>query len=417
MTSQSDATTALLHPNGVRLLAALESMAEVGAQDDGSVCRRGFSREDRQARELFSHWLIECGLDVRVDAAGNLIGRLEGLDPTLPALVTGSHLDTVPTGGRYDGTLGVMAALEVVRALREHERPLRHPMEVVVFADEESTMVGCKGMAGAASCDPSTYATANGEPIERNLARLGGDWIALSTAARSSGDIAAFLELHVEQGGVLENREHVIGVVEGIVGQRRFTIEVGGVANHAGTTPMDLRQDALVAASQVVLAVNELALRHPGDPVATVGKLETWPNAANVVPGRVVMSVDMRDLDVDVLDSLVLELRSRVQTIASTSGCPISVEPQFAVEPTPADPRVMGLISSCADRLGLSHSVLPSRASHDAQEMGRRWPMGMIFVPSRHGLSHSGAEFTSLEQCVAGTAVLLNTLVQLDQEL
>ena len=150
MTSQSDATTALLHPNGVRLLAALESMAEVGAQDDGSVCRRGFSREDRQARELFSHWLIECGLDVRVDAAGNLIGRLEGLDPTLPALVTGSHLDTVPTGGRYDGTLGVMAALEVVRALREHERPLRHPMEVVVFADEESTMVGCKGMAGAA---------------------------------------------------------------------------------------------------------------------------------------------------------------------------------------------------------------------------------------------------------------------------
>ena len=401
----------------MRLLAALEAMADIGAQEDGSVCRRGFSPEDRQGRELFSQWLIDSGLQVRVDAAGNLIGRLEGLDPTLPALVTGSHLDTVPTGGRYDGALGVMAGLEVVRALREHDRPLRHPLEVVVFADEESTMVGCKGMAGAASPDPSSYATSNGESIERNLARLGGDWSALETAARSPGAIAAFLELHVEQGGVLENRGDGIGVVEGIVGQRRFTIEVGGMPNHAGTTPMDLRQDALVAAAQVVLAVNELALGHPGDPVATVGRLETWPNAANVVPGRVVMSVDIRDLDVGVLDSLVRELRRRVQTIASATGCPIRMEPQFAVEPTPAAPRVMDVIAGCAERLGLPHSRLPSRASHDAQEMGRRWPMGMIFVPSRGGLSHSAAEFTSLEQCVAGTAVLLNSVVQLDREL
>ena len=406
-----------MRPNGMRLLTALESMAEVGARDDGSVCRRGFSREDRQARELFSHWLIQCGVDVRVDAAGNLIGRLEGTDPTLPALVTGSHLDTVPTGGRYDGTLGVMAALEAVRTLRDHGRQLRHSLEVVVFADEESTMVGCKGMAGTASGDSSAYATANGEPIERNLARLGGDWRTLPTASRRSDEIAVFLELHVEQGGVLETRADVIGVVEGIVGQRRFTIEVGGLPNHAGTTPMDLRQDALVAASEVVLAVRELALRHPGDPVATVGRLETWPNAANVVPGRVVMSVDMRDLDIGVLDGLVRDLRSRVQRIAADSGCSIRMEPQFAVEPTPADRRVMEAISGTAEDLDLPWSRLPSRASHDAQEMGRRWPMGMIFVPSRRGLSHSAAEFTSLDQCLAGTAVLLNTLVRLDEQL
>ena len=406
-----------LEPNGLRLLAALEAMAEVGAQPDGSICRRGFSPEDRQGRELLGRWLTEAGLSVQVDAAGNLIARREGLEPSLPALVTGSHLDTVPTGGRYDGTLGVIAGLEVLRCLQESNHPLRHPLELVVFADEESTMVGCKGMTGRASADPAAYATSNGESIERNLARIGGDWAHLASANRSDHAIAAFLELHVEQGGVLEQRQHDIGVVQGVVGQRRFTIRVNGQANHAGTTPMDERQDALVAASHVVLAVQQLAALHPGDPVATVGKLEVWPNAANVVPGEVVMSVDLRDLSADVLSGLEVDLRQRLSEVEARSGCRVLIEPQFEVKPTPAAPALMQTIADCAAPLGYSASPLPSRASHDAQEMGRRWPMGMIFVPSHRGLSHSAAEYTSLEQCLAGTSVLLASLLKLDQDL
>lgn len=401
----------------MRLLASLEAMAEVGLQPDGSICRRGFSAEDRQGRERLSEWMIDAGLSLRIDAAGNLIGRLEGLDPSLPALVTGSHLDTVPTGGRYDGTLGVLAGLELVRSLQDASLRLRHPFELIVFADEESTMVGCKGMAGTASGDPSDYATSNGEPIQRNLARLGGDWERLASAARSDDAIAAFVELHVEQGAVLERRGDSIGVVQGVVGQRRFTIRVSGQANHAGTTPMDQRQDALVAASQVVLAVQALALEHPGDPVATVGKFEVWPNAANVVPGEVQCSVDLRDLDPEVLSSLTAELQRRLAFIAEATACSVTMDPQFSVDPTPAAPVLMDAIADAARELGLSHSPLPSRASHDAQELGRRWPMGMVFVPSHRGLSHSSAEYTSLEQCVAGTSVLLSAFLRLDAQL
>ncbi|PWL23251.1 MAG: Zn-dependent hydrolase [Synechococcus sp. XM-24] len=418
--SQTLAPTAQLKRpsvNAMRLLASLEAMAEVGLQPDGSICRRGFSAEDRQGRELLSEWLIDAGMSLRIDAAGNLIGRLEGSEPNLSALVSGSHLDTVPTGGRYDGTLGVLAGLELVRCLKDASLQLRHPFELIVFADEESTMVGCKGMAGTASGDPSDYTTSNGDPIERNLARLGGDWERLTTAARSDDAIAAFLELHVEQGAVLEQRGDSIGVVQGVVGQRRFTIRVCGQANHAGTTPMDQRQDALVAAAQVVLAVQTTALEHPGDPVATVGRFEVWPNAANVVPGEVQCSVDLRDLDPEVLSSLSAQLEERLASIAEASGCSVTMEPQFSVDPTPAAPLLMEAIAASASALGFSHSALPSRASHDAQELGRRWPMGMVFVPSHRGLSHSAAEYTSLEQCVAGTSVLLEAFLRLDAQL
>jgi N-carbamoyl-L-amino-acid hydrolase len=323
----------------------------------------------------------------------------------------------VPTGGRYDGTLGVIAALEVVRCLQDQDVRLRHPLEVVVFADEESTMVGCKGMAGNASDNPADYTTSNGAPIERNLARIGGDWSRLAEACRDDDAVAAFLELHVEQGGVLEQRGDSIGVVEGVVGQRRFTVTIEGQANHAGTTPMEGRRDALVAAAAVVLAVHGLAVAHPGDPVATVGRLEVWPNAANVVPGQVQLSVDLRDLRATVLDQLCQQMEQALAEISTQHGCPIQLEPQFTVEPTPADPQLMHTIQSSAEALGLPCSRLPSRASHDAQEVGRRWPMGMIFVPSHRGLSHSAAEFTSLDQCLAGTAVLLQSLLDLDSQL
>ncbi len=392
-------------------------MAAIGLQSDGSVKRLAFTEDDGRARTLFSEWLIAAGASIRIDAAGNLIGRIEGTEPGLPALVTGSHLDTVPTGGRFDGALGVLAGLEVIRSLKDQAISLRHPLEVVAFADEESTMVGCKGMTGVASDNPADYTCSNGQSIRDNLPRTGGNWQQLAQARRSDEAIAAFVELHVEQGGILESRGDAIGLVEGVVGQRRFLVRVEGQANHAGTTPMDARQDALATAAQVILAVQELAKNHPGDPVGTVGKLQLWPNAANVVPGQVELSVDLRDLSLEVLSELVEDLESRLRSISRASGCPITLLPQFSVDPTPAHLSVTEAITASAQTLGLSCSALPSRASHDSQEMGRRWPMGMIFVPSRGGLSHSAAEFTSRQQCADGTAVLMQSLVRLDQRL
>ena len=392
-------------------------MAAIGLQSDGSVKRLAFTEDDGRARTLFSEWLIAAGASIRIDPAGNLIGRIEGTEPGLPALVTGSHLDTVPTGGRFDGALGVLAGLEVIRSLKDQAISLRHPLEVVAFADEESTMVGCKGMTGVASENAADYTCSNGQSISDNLPRTGGNWQQLAQARRSDDAIAAFVELHVEQGGILESRGDAIGLVEGVVGQRRFLVRVEGQANHAGTTPMDARQDALATAAQVILAVQELANNHPGDPVGTVGKLQLWPNAANVVPGQVELSVDLRDLSLEVLSELVEDLESRLRSISRASGCPITLLPQFSVDPTPAHLSVTEAIAASAQTLGLSCSALPSRASHDSQEMGRRWPMGMIFVPSRGGLSHSAAEFTSRQQCADGTAVLMQSLVRLDQRL
>ncbi len=400
-----------------RLSKSLEIMAAIGLQNDGSVKRLAFSEEDRQARSLLTDWLIAAGASVHIDAAGNLIGRIEGTEPGLPALVTGSHLDTVPTGGRFDGALGVLAGLEVMRSLKDQAISLRHPFEVVVFADEESTMVGCKGMTGVASTTPGDYTCSNGAPIQQNLSLIEGNWDLLPKARRSDAAIAAFLELHVEQGGILESRGDAIGLVEGVVGQRRFLVRVEGMANHAGTTPMNARQDALATAAQVILAVQDLTTNNPGDPVGTVGKLQLWPNAANVVPGQVEMSVDLRDLSVDVLNDLVEELEVRLNSISQVSGCPITLAPQFSVDPTPAHLSVTEAIAASAQTLGLSCSPLPSRASHDSQEMGRRWPMGMIFVPSRGGFSHSSAEFTTERQCADGTAVLMQSLVRLDHRL
>ena len=272
-------------------------------------------------------------------------------------------------------------------------------------------------MAGTASSDPADFVTSNRTPIQDNLEKLGGQWSDLPSAQRSDSEIAAFLELHVEQGAVLESRHDVIGVVDGVVGQRRFTISIQGQANHAGTTPMSARCDALAAAAEVILGVQAMASNHPGDPVATVGRLQIAPNAANVVPGFAELTVDLRDLDPCVLDELTDTLMNMLERIGATSGCAISLDPQFKVDPTPAHLTVQNAIRASAESLGLPNSDLPSRASHDAQEMGRRWPMGMIFVPSRDGLSHSAKEFTEPEHCIDGTNVLLNSLLRLDRTL
>lgn len=402
--------------NSDRLNESINRLAKIGKQADGSICRLAFTPEDLQARYLVQQWMVDAGMTVKTDTAGNMIGTYAGKVKQAPALCTGSHIDTVPSGGCFDGVLGVLAGIEVVRTLHENNLQLNHPIQVIVFSDEESTMIGCQAIAGTVlQQSPERYQPKVGDSIQTCLEMVGGNWEKLATAKCDRSDIAAFVELHVEQGAVLESTSKDIGVVLGVVGMRRQLITITGQANHAGTTPMSMRQDALVAAAQVVLAVRNIALRMPSQPVATVGYLEVSPNAVNIIPGKVELSVDIRDLSQACLDEMVKQLSQEVQAIATDTNTQIALAPQLCVEPTLAAQKVQTTIKSVCEQLGLSYCQLPSRAGHDALEMGRITDMGMIFVPSQAGVSHSESEYTSPQQCTQGVNVLLLTLMELDQ--
>lgn len=400
--------------NSDRLTQSIEKLAQIGRTADRGVRRIAYSIEDIQARNLVQHWMLELGMSVRIDPAGNIIGTYSGKYPEASAIATGSHLDTVPDGGRYDGAYGVLAGLEVARVLKENNIRLNHPFEVIVFTDEEGSMIGSKAMSGRVISDPNYYCRSDGSEIQSCLEKIGGNWYCIEEARRSAKEIAAFVELHVEQGPVLETANKQIGVVEGIVGQRRFKIIVTGTPRHAGTTPMHLRQDALVAASQIVLAVNKLA-NTPGQQVATVGWMQVFPNAANTVPGLVEMKLDIRDLSNERIDELLEKLDREMKEIAASTGTEIALESRLRNEPAPAQGRIQEAVEAVCQKLELSYLHLPSRASHDAQELASFTDMGMIFVPSQAGVSHAVTEYTSPQQCAEGANVLLHTLLKLDR--
>jgi beta-ureidopropionase / N-carbamoyl-L-amino-acid hydrolase len=408
-------TASELLVNGDRLNQSIANLAKIGQLADGGVRRIAYSQEDLEARNLVQQWMSEAGMTIRLDAAGNIIGRYPGKYVDAPALATGSHIDTVPCGGHYDGAYGVLAGIEVVRTLKENGILLNHPLEVIVFTDEEGSMIGSKAISGRIIDDSNYYRRPDGTDIYTCLEMIGGNWHHIQQARRYSQELAAFVELHVEQGPILESMDKQIGVVEGIVGQRRFKITVKGSANHAGTTPMHLRKDALVAAAKIVLAVNQIG-NSPGQQVATIGKIDVLPNAANVVPGWVEMSLDLRDLSNLHIDSLLDLLRLQLETIAVETDTQIRLDCCLHNEPALAEPKIQQAISSVCQNLGLSYTHLPSRASHDAQELAQITDMGMIFVPSALGVSHDATEYTSPEQCIQGANVLLGTFWQLDRQ-
>ena len=412
------ATVGTLTINGERLMQMMADVAAIGALPNGGVRRLAFSPEDREARQLVQGWMEAAGMTVTIDAAANMIGRYEGRFPHAPALATGSHLDTVPNAGIYDGTYGVLAGVEMARTLHDHGIRPDHPIEVIVFADEERTMIGSKAMAGKAKLDPNFYDHPNYEPIDIGLKCIGGDWDQLPSAQRDTDGLAAFVELHVEQGPVLEAAGSPMGLVTGIVGQRRYLINIDGSASHAGTTPMTMRQDAMVAASQIVLAVNRIGNKTGdgyGDQVATVGSMKLSPNVANTIPGRVEMTLDIRDLCNQRLDAMIQELELEVSEIANQTQTKIHIKPQLRNEPVPVNSHIYNAIGQVCEQLQLPVQALPSRASHDAQIIASITDMGMIFVPSEGGISHSETEYTSPEHCIQGANILLHTLLKLDQ--
>ena len=404
-----------LKVNGDRLMAHIFELATIGGLANGGVCRLAFSAEDLLGRQQVSTWMQDAGMTVRVDAAGNIIGRYAGWSDRA-AIATGSHIDTVPVGGRYDGVLGVLAGIELVQTLQDQSLRLQHPIEVIVFSDEERSVIGCKAMRGGILEAPEYYARTDGTSIQSCLEKVGGNWDEIHTAKRDRCDMTAFVELHVEQGGVLEAEGAAIGIVQGIVGQYRFAVSVTGRMNHAGTTPMNDRRDALLAAAKIIVAVNDIAIASPGDQVATVGYLTVQPNATNTVAGEADLRIDLRDLSDENLQQLIARIRHAIAEIAIQTGTEITIQEMLNLKPTLAKSHIQETIAQVCQHLQLDHCYLPSRAGHDAQEIGRFTAMGMIFVPSQHGLSHSEAEYTSPEHCIQGTNVLLQTFLAIDRQ-
>ena len=400
--------------DGYRLNAILDVFRRYGGGDDGGTTRLAYSDEDIAARAYAASVMESAGLRVSVDLAGNLIGRRAGTDPAALPIIIGSHMDTVPAGGSYDGHVGSAAALEVALTLHHHGIELLHPLEVVIFQNEEGGKTGSRALVGRVEPFEFDAVTASGFTIRDGINRLGGDAARLDEAQREPGSMAGFLELHIEQGAVLEAAGIQIGVVEGIVGIRRWNITVLGGQNHAGTTPMPQRRDALVAAADLIGTVNEVATTLEGRQVATVGRIEAVPGAPNVVPGEVRATLEIRDLEMDKIGQIFTEIVARARQIESARDVTIEFERFYESLAAPTAPAFRDIIEEQAGALGYSAVRMPSGAGHDAQSMAELGPVGMIFVPSRDGISHSPDEYTAPEDITRGANVLLHALLALN---
>jgi N-carbamoyl-L-amino-acid hydrolase len=405
-----------LRVNSQRLEQHIAALAEFGRNAHGGLDRVAFSDADIQSRKYLVSLMKDAGLDVIVDEAGNIIGRRKGLASKLPPIMFGSHSDTVPDGGKYDGSLGVLGAIECVQVLQENNIQTKHPLEVVVFTDEEGGLAGSRAMTGTLTPDALEVVSHSKKTIRQGIIDIGGDPEKLDRVIRKAGDIKAFLEIHIEQGKILETKNIDIGVVEGIVGISWWNVTIEGFSNHAGTTPMDMRQDALLAASHLVIAVNRVVTSVPGSQVGTVGRIKAEPGAPNVIPGKVVMSLELRDLSGEKIQSLFEKIEKEAQTIAKRTETKISFSSIDAMAiPAPTDMRIRKYIDESAKELGLSTLFMPSGAGHDAQDMAKIAPTGMIFIPSVGGISHSPKEFSRPEDMANGVNVLLHTILKIDR--
>ncbi|MXX34274.1 MAG: Zn-dependent hydrolase [Gemmatimonadetes bacterium] len=397
-----------------RVNAILADFRRFGGTGDGGTTRLAYSDEDLAGRDYAAGLMRRAGLEVSTDLAGNLIGRRPGTDPAALPIITGSHMDSVPSGGSYDGQVGSAAAFEVALTLADHDIALRHPLEVIIFQNEEGGKTGSRALVGRVYPFELDIVTASGHSIRDGIARLGGDPARLAEARRDPGSMAGFLELHIEQGALLEAGGIEIGVVEGIVGIRRWNVTVRGAQNHAGTTPMPLRRDALVAAADFVRAANEVATTMPGRQVATVGRIEAVPGAPNVVPGEVRATLEIRDLAMTKIDRVFAEIEARARAIEAGREVTVAFEQFYESLAAPTDSRFRDIVEASAAALGYSRTRMPSGAGHDAQSMAELGPVGMIFVPSRGGISHSPDEYTAPGDIARGANVLLRSVLALD---
>ena len=406
-----------LRINGERLLGRIEELALIGAIDGGGSCRLALTDEDRAGRDLVVTWMKDLGLDVSIDAIGNVVavrpGKTDG-----PPTMTGSHIDTVKTGGRYDGNLGVLAGLEIIECLSENGIETEHPVAVAFFTDEECSrfapdMLGSLVYVGGMTLEEAldiegVDGTKVGDELERINYR--------GTSPCPGPSPRAFVELHIEQGPVLEAERVTIGAVTGVQGISWTEISITGESNHAGTTPMSLRHDSGYGATAISAYVRELALEMGGSQVATVGRLELHPNLVNVVAGSATLTVDLRNT----IEANLLEAENKLNdfltNLSSKEGLAIEKRELARFEPVDFSEQVVNTVEEISTRLGHSVMRLPSGAGHDAQMMARVCPTGMVFVPSHKGISHNPQEHTDSDDLVAGCNVLFQTILDLDKK-
>ncbi len=407
----------MMRIDAARLQRRLEELSVYGRPAGGTfadgVSRVAYSDADVGGRKYAMRAMTEAGLKPRVDPAGNIFGARAGTDASLPRILFGSHIDSVPSGGNFDGDVGSMSAIEIMQTLEEHHVVTKHPLEMVIWSNEEN-LVGSPLAAGG--LDESVLNRVfNGIRTAEGLRRIGGDPARLAEARIPAHSFCCYVELHIEQGGTLDNAKIPIGVVEGIVSIDEYEVEIRGFANHAGTTPMPERHNALLAAAKLIEAVQDVVTRAPGRQVGTVGQLQVFPNAPNVVPGLVKHTIELRDLSAEKIARLGEEIQQRAQEIALQTRTEILIRKVDHDPPAMADPEIQKRIEEAAADLGLKTMPLPSGAGHDAQWMARLAPMGMIFVPSVGGISHSPKELSTWQDCANGANVLLQTILSLDR--
>jgi N-carbamoyl-L-amino-acid hydrolase len=403
-----------LRVNGERLNAHLTALAEFGKNPQGGVSRVAYSDFDKAGREYAIGLMRDAKLDVTIDAAGNIIGRRAGRDATLKPVMFGSHIDSVPEGGNFDGTVGSLSAIEVAQTLGERGVTTRHPLEVVIFQNEEGGTIGSRALIGELGASDLELMTKSGKTIRDGIAFIGGNVANLGSVRRAKGDVAAYVELHIEQGGHLDAERLDIGVVEGIVGIGWWDVTIEGFANHAGTTAMNNRHDAMLAAARFTDMVNRVVTSMPGRQVGTVGRIQAFPGAPNVIPGKVILSLELRDLDAAKISALYERVRTEATQIGAATGTSFSYKITHDSAPALTDRRLQKTVEESAKALNLTTKYLPSGAGHDAQHMARICPAGMIFIPSVGGISHSPKEYSKPNDIVNGCNVLLQSILSLD---
>ena len=404
--------------NESRINQTLQELGHLGESPEG-MDRVAYSPEDIAGRDYTIKLMQEAGLETRIDAAGNIIGRRAGSDDNLPAIALGSHTDTVPKGGKYDGALGVMGAIEVIHTLEEQGHRTRHPLEVIDFTNEEGTrfhrwLVGSRSMSGLLEQEDLDALDDDGLSLGPCIADIGGDLSRIGEAVRSPGELAAYFELHIEQGPYLHQSGNPIGVVTGITGRAVFEVEIEGKANHAGTTPMSTRRDALVSASKLVLNIQKMAAEQEICRVSTVGSIKAIPNAVNVIPGHASIGLEFRDTDMEALAAAEQELRRITDQAAVDDIVDIDVIRHRFTSAVPITADMQALVAEAAENCGMAWEPLASGAGHDAQAVANIAPVAMIFVPSIDGISHAIEEYSTPQDCANGAQVLLELLLLAD---
>lgn len=403
--------------NEKRIEQRIFELAEFGKNEKGENCRVAYSQGDIEGRAYFMDLMRKAGLEVHIDFAGNIIGKRAGKDPSKKPIAFGSHIDMVPNGGNYDGAYGSITALEIIEVLNENKIITDHPLEVIIFQNEEGGLVGSRALTGNLNKESLSQKSASGLTLEEGIRAIGGNPDRLGEVVRKPGDLAAFIEIHIEQSKVLESRGVEVAIVEGIVGIEEWDITVTGMANHAGSTPMNDRQDALIAASKLVLAVNEVVNSYEGSQVGSVGKISVPSGAPNIIPGKVEMSLQMRDLSSEKIMKMFADIEKRAAQIAKETKTEIKFEYLSpGATPTIASKEIQDKMVQAAQSLGISYINMQSGAGHDVQEMGKLGPIGLVFIPSKDGISHNPKEYSSPEEMAYGANVMLQTVLLLDKD-